>query len=154
MPLNPDQVRVDLLRIKRKLFISYPEGSKERREFLLATKLIELNHLQKMIAPDLVDMILDEYKKQQKAEAINITMSFLTGACLSVMLFGYHQLYPQNVWLSLYPVPLLSGFFYGMTHVVHAIEHYNALKPFKLEYEKISAKLQKILKEIQDLTKK
>jgi|SRR6185295_3817402 len=154
MPLNPDQVRVDIMRIKRKLYISYPEGSKERRDFLLATKLVELNQLQKLIAPDLIDMVFYEYKKQQKAEAINITMSFLSGACLSIMMFGYHQLYPQNFWLSMFPVPAIIGVFYGCTHVIHAVEHWKSLQPFKNEYERLAKKVEKILKEIQDLTKK
>lgn len=154
MPLNPDQVRVDLLRIKRKLYISYPEGSKERREFLLASKLSELNYLQKLIAPDIIDMVFDEYKKQQKAEALNITMCLLGGSCLSVMLFGYHQLHPNNVWLTMYPFPMLLGAFTGITHVIHAIKHWKSLQPFKKEYEKLSKKVEKILKEIQDLSKK
>lgn len=154
MPINPDQVRVDLLRIKRKLYISYPEGSKERREFLLATKLSELKYLQKLITPDIIDMVFDEYKKQQKSEAFNISLSFLSGACLSVMMFGYHQLYPHNVWLTLYPLPLLLGAFNGVNHIIHAVGHWKTLQPFKAEYEKMSKKVEKLLKEIQDLSKK
>ncbi len=154
MPLNPDQVRVDLLRIKRKLYISYPEGSKERRDFLLATKLSELNYLQKLVAPDLIDMVFDEYKRQQRAEAINIVTSFLSGACLTVMLFGYHQLYPNNAWLTMYPFPAIFGFFYGATHVIHAVKHWQSIQPFKQEYEKLSGKIAKLLKEIQDISKK
>ncbi len=154
MPLNPDQIRVDLLRIKRKLYISYPEGSKERREFLLASKLSELNYLQKLIAPDLIDTVFDEYDKQQKAEAINIATSLLSGACLTIMLYGYHQLHPQNVWLTLYPFPAIMGTFYGVTHIIHAVEHWKSMQPFKKEYEKLRKKVEKILKEIQDLAKK
>lgn len=154
MPLNPDQVRVDLLRIKRKLYISYPEGSKERREFLLASKMSELSYLQKLIAPDLVDLVFEEYAKQQKAEAINVVTSFLSGACIAVMLFGYHQLYPHSFWLKLYPLPAFVGLFYGFTHVMHSFNYWKSLQPFKKEYERLSAKVAKILKEIQDISKK
>jgi hypothetical protein len=154
MPLNPDQVRVDLLRIKRKLYISYPEGSKERQEFLLATKLSELNYLQKMIAPDIIDMVFEEYRKQQRREVINTTTSFLSGLCLTMLLFGFHQLHLNNVWLLLFPVPAFAGMCVGFTHIFHIIDHWKALKPFKEEYEKISKKIERILKEIGDLSKK
>jgi hypothetical protein len=154
MPLNPDQVRVDLLRIKRKLYISYPEGSKERRDFLLATKLNELHYLQKMVAPDLIDMVFEEYTRQQKAEAINIATGLLSGACLTVMLFGYHQLYPQNVWLTLYPFPAILGLFYSATHIIHVVKHWKVIQPFKKEYATLSGKIAKLLKEIADISKK
>lgn len=154
MPLNPDQIRVDIMRIKRKLYISYPEGSKERQEFLLASKLSELSYLQKMIAPDIVDLVFDEYKKQQRAEVINTTMCILSGSCLSTMLYGFHQLHPQNFWLSFYLVPGFVGFYYAMLHVGHAISHWKSLKPFKAEYEKISKKVERLMKEIGDIAKK
>lgn len=155
MPLNPDQIRVDLLRIKRKLYISYPEGSKERREFLLATKMAELNHLQKMIAPDLVDMVFTEYDRQQKAEVTKMSLWIIGGACFSAMLFAYHRLYPQSIWLeALYPMPTLIGLITGSTHLFHAAKHWQSFQPFKLEYEKIVKKVAKILKEINDLASK
>lgn len=154
MALNPDQIRVDLLRIKRKLYISYPEGSKERRDFLLTSKLSELNHLQKMISPDVSGIVFEEYDKQQKSEAVNITLSLLGGGCLSVMLLGFHQLHPQNVWLNLWTMPAFMGFFYGMTHVIHVINQWQSLQPFKKEYDRVTKKIEKILKEIQDLSKK
>ncbi len=153
MPLNPDQVRVDILRIKRKLYISYPEGSKERQEFLLASKLSELSYLQKLIAPDIVDMVFDEYKKQQRAEAINFSMGLLGGLCLSVMLLGFHQLHPANVWLKQFYVPGIIGLVYSFTHVSHAIEHWKSLQPLKAEYEKISKKVERLLKEISEISK-
>ncbi len=154
MPLNPDQVRVDLLRIKRKLYISYPEGSKERQDFLLASKVSELSYLQKMISPDTVDLVFDEYSKQQRAEAINFAISLMSGMCLSVMLLGFHQLHPQNMWLSAYPIPGLIGIGYAITHVFHAMGHWKDVQPFKDEYEKIEKKIEKILKEIKDISKK
>jgi len=153
MPLNPDQVRVDLLRIKRKLYISYPEGSKERQEFLLASKLSELKYLQKMISPDIIDMVFDEYKKQQKAEVINTMTCLLSGACLTTMMLGFHQLHPNNIWLFAFPLPAFIGMCFAFTHVFHAIDHWKSLKPFKEEYEKISKKVERILKEIVELSK-
>ena len=154
MALNPDQVRVDLLRIKRKLYISYPEGSKERQDFLLASKVSELSYLQKLIAPDIVDLVFEEYSKQQRAEAINFATSLASGICLSVMLLGFHQLHPQNMWLSTYPIPGLIGVGYAITHVFHAIKHWKSLQPFKEEYERIENKIERIIKEIKDISKK
>ena len=153
MPINPDQIRVDILRIKRKLYISYPEGSKERQEFLLASKLSELSYLQKLITPELIDTVFHEYKDQQRAEAINIFTCILAGLCLSTMVLGFHELHPANVWLKPFYIPAIAGVGYALIHVKHAIGHWNSMKPFKVEYEKISGKVEKLLKEIGDLGK-
>lgn len=154
MALNPDQIRVDLLRIKRMLYISYPEGSKERQDFLLASKVSELGYLQKLITPNIVDLVFEEYSKQQRAEAINFTTCSLGGICLSVMLLGFHQLHPQTMWLLTYPIPCLIGVGYAITHVFHAVANWKSLQPFQEEYERINKKIEKILKEISDLSKK
>jgi len=154
MPINPDQVRVDLLRIKRKLYISYPEGSKERQEFLLASKLSELSHLQRMIAPDIVDMVFEEYRKIQRAEVINTVTCLLSGACLSLLMLEFYQLHPHTTWLLAFPLPGFMGLCFAFSHVFHAINHWKSLKPFKEEYEKISKKVERLLKEISEMAKK
>ena len=51
MALDPDLVRIDLLRVKRKLFLQYQEGSKERQDFVVASKLSELGYLSKLADP-------------------------------------------------------------------------------------------------------
>jgi hypothetical protein len=153
MPFNPDQVRVDILRIKRKLYISYPEGSKERKEFLLASKLSELKYLQTLVAPDLIDTVFDEYHGQQRAEAVNICVCVIGGLCFSVMMLGFHQLHPATVWLKSFYVPAIVGIGYGLTHVYHFMQHHKSMIPFRLEYEKIGKKIEKLLKEISEISK-
>jgi hypothetical protein len=153
MPLDHNNIRVDILRIKRKLYISYPEGSMERKEFLLASKLSELKYLQTLVAPDLIDTVFDEYKSQQRAETANICVCVIGGICLSVMMLGFHQLHPANIWLKSFYVPAIAGIGYGLTHVYHFIQYHKSMIPFKLEYEKIGKKIEKLLKEIKDISK-
>jgi hypothetical protein len=153
MPLNPDQVRVDILRIKRKLYISYPEGSKERQEFLLSSKLSELKHLQTLIAPDVMDVVFDEYHRQQRGELMNIGICLFGGLTLSIMLLGFHQLHPNNLWLKQFYIPMIAGLGYATTHIFHSMKHFQLMQPVKNEYKKIQSKIDKLLKEISELSK-
>jgi hypothetical protein len=151
MNTDPDNVRVDLLRVKRKLYISYPEGSKERKEFVLASKLSELSHLQHLVTPDMVDMVFDEYMKATKGELFQILLSYCSGCCFSVMFFGFHQLNPHSVWFSFWMVPAIAGFINGSRHVYHLLQNWQRLQPFKKEYASIQERIQKVMGEIKGL---
>jgi len=152
MAFDPDNVRVDLLKIKRKLYISYPEGSKERSDFLYASKLSELTYLQKLVDRDLVEEVFQEYSGQIKLEVFNIILSFGIGASLSVMLYGFHQLY-TSLWLSLFPLPVLVGIGVSIMHIIHIFEQQKQVKPFKDEYKILQAKIQKLVEELKGLAK-
>lgn len=153
MPLDPDNVRVDLLRIKRKLYISYPEGSKERQDFLLASKLSELTYLQKLVSPDIVEEVFREYDRQVRLELFNILTSFMFGLIFSVMLFGFHQLYPTSSWLSLFPLPCGMGIGFASLHVWHLIDQKKKFMPFQQEYETLRKKILKLTEELKGLSK-
>lgn len=142
--LDGDKVRVDLLRVKRKLYISHPEGSKERADFLVASQRAELAYLKELYTPEMITLVYDEYTKQQKSEIINFVLCLTIGLCLSLMLLGFHQSHPTNWLLSLYKMPFLFGFVWALTHLYHSIEHYRTLKPFKDECLSIQNKIDKI----------
>jgi|SRR5579863_2820104 len=151
MPVDPDNVRVDLLRIKRKLYISHPEGSKERQDFLFASKLTELNYLQRLVNPDVVDAVFGEYNKRLRLEALNIVLSIVFGFCLSVTLLGYHQAHPAITWLSLYRLPFFFGIGSAGTHAYHLVRHWQQFQPFRNEYATLRVKIERLINEIKGL---
>ncbi len=153
MAFDPENVRVDLLRIKRKLYISYPEGSKERQDFLFASKLSELGYLQKLLDPATVEAAFEEYRYRLRSEIYSMLGSLVIGFLLSLMLLGFHQSHPTNVWLGLYKLPFLFGIGFGSSHIAHLINHYRDFQPFKVEYENLKIKIEKLVEEIKGLAK-
>jgi hypothetical protein len=153
MSTDPDRVRIDLLVCKRKLYISYPEGSAQRQEFLFASKLTELTYLQKLVNPDIVNAVFGEYHKRLRLEVLNIVISIVFGFCLSVTLFGYHQAHLAITWLSFYKLPFFFGMFSAGTHTYHLIKHWQQFQPFKDEYATLKVKIEKLINEIKGLAK-
>jgi hypothetical protein len=153
MPLNPDQVRVDLLRIKRKLYLSYPEGSKERQDFLLGTKLAELTYLQGMIVPSAVDPILGEYARKQAVEYMDALFYLFAGVFSSAILLACRHFDPRNVWYRFWYLPIILWTAHANRPISRLIVNWRRLQPFKRECAKISKKVQKLMKEIHDLSK-
>lgn len=153
MSMDPDIVRVDLLRVKRKLFMGYPEGSKERQEFVLATKLSELAYLQGLITPEKVDDILEEYITVVHTEAIHILFTLCVGSFLSILLLYFHQLHTLNLWFSLWYLPGLLGIGIISQHIYHLYLNWKKIQPFNKEYIILQGKIQKLLEEIKGLVK-
>jgi hypothetical protein len=153
MAIDPDHIRVDLLKVKRKIYISYPEGSDERKQFMLAAKMSELSYLQHLVTPDMVDMVFEEYLKVLKAELINFLIAFCLGCSLSITLFAFHRLYPDNMWLDFWYSPIVIGFGMAGQHVYHAVLNWRRLQPFKKEYNTLQSRIKKLLGEIKGLAK-
>lgn len=153
MTFDPDNVRVDLLRIKRKLYISYPEGSKERSDFLIASKVSELGYLTKLVDPETVRIVFEEYKYRLRSEIYSFLSCIIIGFCLSMTLLGFHQSHPTNLWLALYKLPFLFGVGYSGTHIAHFIRDWKDFQPFRHEYENLKKKIAKLMDEIKGLTK-
>lgn len=148
MPFDPDLVRVDLLRIKRKLYISYPEGSKERQDFLIASKLAELTYLQKLVEPDTIVMVFEEYAKQLKNEVINFILCLGLGLSFTFLMLGFHQLHPTSFFLMFWRMPAFTGIGFALSHVVHAIDNWKAFQPFKKEYATLRDKIEKLTQDL------
>ena len=153
MALDPDYVRVDLLLVKRKLFLSFPEGSKERKDFVVASKLSELGYLSKLANPETVVLVFEEYRKQQRFEIYVILIGIGFGACLSVMLLGFHQLHSANSWLSFYYLPGVCGVAWVVLHIYHMIDRWRKFQPFKREYAVIRRKIEKLENELRGMAK-
>lgn len=149
MPIDPDQVRVDLLKVKRKIFISFPEGSKERNEFMLASKLYELKHL---AISDTFGMVLEEYVKGAKSELLTIMMNLCIGVCISAFFFGLHEAHQNNSWYKFWYIPVVVGIIHASRHVYHLVINWQKLKPFKKDHLVLQEKMKNLLAEIRKLT--
>lgn len=151
MNLDPDLIRVDLLKVKRKLFLSFPPGSQEQKDFLVAGKLSELGYLSKLVPEDMAEMVLQEYNQVVKTEVINIVLVLASGALLSTSLFIFHQAYPKNVWLYLFSLPFWVALGDAIRHVGHLITQYRAIKPFKEEYKLLQQRIKKLTDDLKGM---
>jgi len=150
MALDPDLVRIDLLRCKRLLFLSFPEGSKEREDFIVASKLSELGYLSRLVPEETAAMVYAEYNKRIKDELIYIISCLGIGLCLSLALFGFHQLRPNILWLKGFSFPFGFGAYFAGTHVFHMIDQWRKMKPFRKEHKELQIRIEKLKNEIKD----
>jgi|SRR5665213_348128 hypothetical protein len=153
MTFDPDNVRVDLLKVKRKIYISYPEGSKEREDFLFASKLSELGYLTKLVDPVLVSDVYADYNDRLTSEVFTIVSCLGVGLGISIAMLGFHQSHPHSEWLSLYILPFLFGVGFAGTHVSHLVKNWKDFQPFRKECETLRKRIEKLTKEIKGLAK-
>jgi len=149
--LDPDLVRIDLLRCKRLIYLSYPEGSQERKDFLYASKLSELKYLSKMVPPEIVDMVFDEYAKLRKNELLSIGLSIIAGVSVSVLMLGMHKIFPL-VWVWKFWYAGIAGVFLEIIrHSWHMILDWRKVQPFREEYAELGKKIKKLTEELKGL---
>jgi len=151
MSLDPDYVRVDLLKVKRKLFISYPEGSKERQVFITAAKVSELAYLQQLLPLETTEFIFEEYATHKHNQLKGIVICLGIGTFLSGTLFALHHMYPTSLWFNTFYVPLIFGLILSVVHAYYLVEAYRRFVPFKKEYDLIQEKRKKIVDELKGL---
>jgi hypothetical protein len=151
MSLDSDLVRVDLLKAKRLIYLSYPEGSQERKDFLYASKLSELNYLTKLVPPDVADFVFGEYAKLRKFELISIGFSIILGVGISIAMFGMHRSFPHAFLWKFWYGGLSGGLLDASRHIWHMVRDWRKVQPFKVEYETLSKKIEKLTKELKGL---
>jgi hypothetical protein len=145
MALDPDSVRVDLLKVKRKIYTSFPEDSQAQKDFLLASKHAEIRYLSGLVASDMVDLVFGEYKNSLKFELLDIGVCLGIGLCFSVMLFAFHQAHPKNILLGFFMGwPLMVGFYFSSYHIWHIVDQWKKMKPFKKNVQEIKNKIEKL----------
>lgn len=149
--LDPDLVRVDLLRVKRMMYKSFPDGSQAQKDFLLSAKKSEIKYLSALVSPEITDLVFDNYKKELRFELIDIWLCLGIGASLSVMGLGFHQLYPKSIFFKLFVVPIIVGIFLSLTHVWHIVEQWKKMQPIKKDYLDLTKRIEKLNKELGNL---
>lgn len=152
MALDSDLVRVDLLKLKRKLYNSYPEGSEERKTFLVASKLSEIGYLSKVIPPDIVNFVFEEYNYKIKIEILDIIVNSAMAISLGLILFSFHGLYFKNFIFSFWYIP--SGLFLinGLRHLWNLVAYWWGMRDFKKEYGVIKDQIKKLSGEVKRIS--
>ena len=151
MPIDPDNIRVDVLKVKRKLFVSYPFGSKEQKDFLIASKLAELGYLTKLVPQSDVAIVFEEYEHAMRSEVLDVVMCFLLELLFTGSFFTFHLMFPKNDWVYLLLSFSLIVLGEGIRHITHMIDHRKKVKPFKDEFATLQRRIQKIKDELQEL---
>jgi hypothetical protein len=148
MSVDPDLVRVDLLLVKRKLYNSYSPGSLERKNFLMASKLGEIGYLSKIIPPDVVNVVFDEYHYKLKNGVIDMSLSFSIGIVLGIVLDGYHIFFSKSVLLRFWYIPSIILFVVGARHFWNLVSYWWGMRDFKKEYKVIKDQIRKLSDEV------
>jgi len=145
--LDADLVRVDLVKIKRKLFLSYPKGSVEREHFLLSSKLSELSYLTKLIPKEEAEIVFAEYKKALKIELFCIISINLLGLVIGAMLGVFSLVYHKGPFILWVFSPILVGLACSVPGMIRMRNLWRDIQPFKKEYNSIQEKIRKITDE-------
>lgn len=124
--IDPESVRVDLLKFRQKAFLSYPEGSLERKKFLKTILQNELM-LSKQDMPESMVNFLMEGKRVVFWSTIEKASLWFGAACLSAMAFVFTTNYAPFSFLFLF----LSGFFLFRT-TEHIREYFKYKKHVKV----------------------
>lgn len=151
MSPDPDLIRCDLLKIKRKIFLSFPEGSVERQNFILSSKLSELDYLSGLIPSSTSNSVFAEYEKSLVSELKYIFWGLGCGLCLSFILFLLHRLYPDNMFLIFFSVPFCMSALFSISPFLCMIDQWRKMKPFKKELHELQNRILKLSKEIRDI---
>lgn len=146
-----DQIRVDLLKFRRKAFLSYPENSPERKLFL---KTILENEL-KIVKQELLEESSNTIFNDQNGlvqEHLKYSLLFLAGAVVFLGM-GFHY-FPAHWVLSI--LSYLVGNVFVWMFSIHSTSffHYRKSIQKELTYRKdIKSYAEKITKKLDHLNK-
>lgn len=151
MRLDPDLVRVDLLKVKRKLYLSLADNPVEQKNFLLSTKKSELSYFKQQMPPELTEHVFQEHEKMLKKEyyhiGFNIMLAFV-GLALSILLYkGFNHLWILYMGLMPFMYGLCSAYFH-MQHVSDAI---TKIQPFIKEYNTVTGHIKRLTNELKQI---
>jgi hypothetical protein len=94
--LDPESIRVDLLKFRQKAYLSYPEGSEERKKFLKTILQNELRLVKQDVPSDLINFLM-EGKREVLGKFLKSALiwggSFLISFSAFVWLIFLHSIY-------------------------------------------------------------
>lgn len=153
MSLDNDLVRVDLLRCKRLIYLQYPEGSQEQKDFLYASKLSELGYLKRLVPEETAVLVYEEYNHRLKFELLVGALCFGLGIFFSYIMFLCHQAHPNIIWLKWFSFPFGFGMYFVGKHIYHMVIEWRKMKPFKIEHKQLLQRIEKLTNELKDIIK-
>ena len=148
--IDPDSVRVDLLRVKRKIYEMYPEGSEERKSFVILSKLSEMGYLMNLVPPKEIARITDQYKAELRSELKSVFYKFMWGGGISIWFFIAHLDFPNSLLFCFWWVGLVVAFIDSLRNGFSALKIAKKMNPFFNEYKVVQNRIQEITKDLKD----
>jgi hypothetical protein len=109
---DPEQIRVDLLKFRRKAYLSYPEGSWQRKTFLKTILQNELRLTKQEMPHDLINFLV-EGDKVVLWDMVKQFLSWAAFSALCVIAFAFlHSYWSSFIFLFVGAGSLGVGLFY------------------------------------------
>lgn len=150
MPLDSDLIRVDLLLVKRKIYLSL-STYKERQDFLMSSKLSEIGYLSSLVSPDVVSLVFDEHNKIMREEFLDIFVCALLEISFFVLFYIMHMVSSKHFWSYILLIPFFIIFVESFRHILHIKEECEKIKPFKQGFNLLQERIDKLSNEIKDM---
>lgn len=150
--MEPDQIRVDLLKVRRKMYLSYPENSQERKNFLLLSKLSELGYLSGIAPEKLANSMFEKYDIAMNRMGVQITLSLFFGIIFSWLFVITSFMFPNVLFLKFaWIIPAYLGLTFSLDPIYKVCRFYKAMKPFRDAYLKLKKRVNLLHEETQKL---
>ena len=143
---NPENIRVDLLKFRQKAFLSYPEGSKERKMFIKAALEKELRTVSKETPHELINLVM------LKSEAVSrkYLKDFLLWGSLSIACYISYPLI-HTLWSLIFLFPASICLSLMLRVVKDYLLYRKDLKEIKTYSKYVQVYMSKLLTGIQKL---
>jgi hypothetical protein len=150
MSVDSDLVRVDLLKVKNLIYESYPAGSVERKNFLLSSKMTELNYLSNAFPAEAFDLLYKEYNKVLIREYVSTFLWILIAGCYIMLIHSLENLTLIHSKLFYVPGIIFCLIQIGF-HVVDLIKNNKQFTPIKEQYEEVKNTIEKLMQEMKQI---
>ena len=121
-----DRIRVDLLKFRRKAFLSYPEGSPERKTFLKTILQNELRLTTQEMPQDVLNLVVEGDKFFFKQAVKKALPWFGFSICMTAAFaFIFHRSVLSYIFLIMGGISMAGG-------LEHIIEYFNYRESVKI----------------------
>jgi hypothetical protein len=148
--LDRENVRIDLLKVRHKIYTSYPPYSEERKRFVREAKisaLEELAYSSQMTSKEAMLAMIDSSKKLMVKEVLKVS-GFI------ILLIGAFYLYPylhttlESILIAIIQVVLSIGVFVYLKCIRNTLK---SLKSLDQYYTQVHEKMSKMSEDIRKL---
>jgi hypothetical protein len=143
-----DNVRIDILKVRQKIFSQYPPGSEEHKAFLKSVKSAELGHLSSTLPPELVNFVMEAAKLIMKHEVKEILKFAIPTAFCGLVNYFFATTIVEHVLML---VCTLYFAFHCVRHLSHLALQLKDLRDLKDNYSKLRNHMQKLSQDLKRL---